>query len=88
VSDLTENLTARLEAAERVCLLFGWTSLGDDSDLSKALHETWGRWASVVGPAFTNRAAYPELSEVISDLARCRDITRENALAMLRGNDA
>lgn len=86
MSEIPEEIRERLEAAERVCVLFGWTSASHDSDRDKALHELWSEWVDLVGSAFTGPDAHPELSdERITALARRRDRIREQTLARIRG---
>lgn len=77
-----ETLKHRLEAAERVCLMVGWTA-ADNSERGKALHELWLDWLAISG-ASTSPADHPELSdERISELALRRDEKRAAALGML-----
>ena len=74
----------RLEAAERVCVLYGWSALGDGSDRSKALHELWSEWDDLPGTD-SSSAGNPELSdERIAELARRRDETRARTLERIR----
>ena len=83
--EIPEEIRERLEAAERVCVLYGWTSIGDDSERSKALHELWSEWVRLVGSAFAGPDAHPDLNdERITELARQRDEIRERALARIR----
>lgn len=89
VTEEMARLVPRLEAAERVCVLFGWTGCGGGSDRGKALHELWAEWVAVVGTAFTDRSAHPELSdERIAELARRRDLTRRRTLDAIRTGEA
>jgi hypothetical protein len=85
-----EVLIARLRAAEDVCVLYSWTaSTAHQSDREKALHELWSKWYNLVGPAACEPAKNPHLTdEVISDLARQRDATREATLRHFFGDEA
>jgi hypothetical protein len=83
------QLMKRLEAAERVCVLFGWTAASSGTDLDKALHELWAEWVAVAGTAFAGPSAHPELSgERIAELARRRDLTRQRTLDAIRAGEA
>ena len=63
MSEIPEEIRERLEAAERVCVLFGWTASTGTGDRDKALHELWSEWVDLVGSASTGPDAHPELSE-------------------------
>jgi hypothetical protein len=85
MSEIPEEIRKRLEAAERVCVLYGWTGVTEESERSKALHELWSEWVKMVSPGFTSRAAHPDLSdERIAELAARRDEIREQTLARMR----
>lgn len=78
------DIRARLEAAERVCVMFGWTAARMDSDRDKALHELWAEWVSISGVS-TSPEDHPDLSDDrIAELARRRDETRRRTLARIR----
>lgn len=82
----TEALRARLEAAERVCVLYGWTAAGDGSTRSKALHELWVQWLDLSGVSLL-QSDHPDLSsERIAELASHRDETRARTLARMRAD--
>jgi hypothetical protein len=84
MAEMPEEIRERLEAAERVCVLYAWTGGPHDSDRSKALHELWSHWVKVSGND-CSPAANPDLSdELIEQLARQRDATRERTLAAIR----
>jgi hypothetical protein len=84
VPEIPEEIRERLEAAERVCVMYAWTSGVHDNDRSKALFELWRRWVEVSGND-CSPAANPDLGdELIAGLARQRDETRERALAAIR----
>jgi hypothetical protein len=84
MAEIPEEIRERLEAAERVCVMYSWTSSLDDSDRPKALFELWRRWTEVSGND-CSPAANPDLSdELIGQLARQRDETRERTLAVIR----
>ena len=77
------ELRERLAAAERVCLMYGWTGSVDDSDRDKAAHELWLQWCETPASAWTLQTT-PDLSdEYIAELARKRDATRAATLARL-----
>jgi hypothetical protein len=79
-----DAMHARLEAAERVCALYGWTSVDDGSDRSKALHELWGQWCDLPGST-PHPVDHPELTEgFITALARRRDAIRQRTLERIR----
>ena len=76
-----DELRRRLEAAERVCAVFGWTAVRDQSDRDKALHELWVEWLGAAEDGFGSPLAHPELTdETIGRLARQRDEKRAAAL--------
>jgi len=74
---------ARLEAAERVCLSYGWSaSSHNGTDREKATYMLWCRWHNIAPPDFLNPENHPELSdEAVAELARERDEIRERTLA-------
>lgn len=76
MADETEALRRRLDVAEKVCLLFGWSGR-DDSITGKAAQELYNQWTDLVNQeqsGFTHRASHPELSDgVIRRLAGVRD---------------
>lgn len=84
---MTDEERARLEAAERVCLLFGWSPAhghGGGPDIEKATGQAWQEWAEIVGSDFTGPEAHPDLGEeAIKALARKRDGIREETLKRL-----
>jgi hypothetical protein len=72
----------RLEAAEAVCLLYGWsgTTEFDGTDRQLATLQLWNQWSDLVGMKFINRKAHlPEFSDAqIKQLAdKHRDIRAE-----------
>ena len=78
----------RLEIAERVCVLYGWTIPSERTDCDKALAEMWQEWARVAGPKFTGPKAHPLLTdEWIAAVAREHDerraAKRQKAAALL-----
>jgi hypothetical protein len=80
---MTDEERTRLEAAERVCLLYGWSGIGGDSDRSKALREMWGEWADLPGVSL-RPGDHPGLSdERIAELARRRDEIRARTLGRM-----
>lgn len=82
-----DALLERLAAAERVCLMFGWTGSTGTSDHDKALHELWSDWVNLSGVSQLPRD-HPELGDDrIAELARQRDEKRSRALARIYGDD-
>jgi hypothetical protein len=49
MAEIPEEIRERLEAAERVCLMFGWTASRRESDRDRALHMLWSRWHKEYG---------------------------------------
>lgn len=58
-------LQARLEAAEAVCLMYGWsrTREFDGTDRQLATLQLWNRWVDLVGMDFLSPKQHPELNE-------------------------
>jgi hypothetical protein len=85
-----EQLESRLQTAEDVCLMYGW-STGNPryaSDREKATYMLWTRWHRIAGVS-SSPADHPHLSEErIAELARERDRIREATLARIRGEDS
>jgi hypothetical protein len=87
-SSLTrEQLEARLDVAEDVCVMYAWspaTTMGPAAtDRDKAAHELWVRWEHAGGDS--SREANAHLTdELVSELARQRDATRARTLARIR----
>lgn len=78
-----DAMRPRLAAAERACLMFGWTAVVG-SDRGKAAHELWVEWLEISGVSMDPRE-HPDLSdERITELAVRRDEKRAHALARLR----
>lgn len=73
------DLEARLAAAERVCVLVGWTPQASNSDRSKALSQAWQEWHRVYGQL----APEPSDDEVV-ELAARRDVIRNVTLSRIR----
>lgn len=81
-----EELLARLEAAERVCLMVGWSAADTVTDRGKAKHELWAEWLAIYESqgGSPSPKAHPDLSdERIRDLAARRDATVQRTLALL-----
>jgi hypothetical protein len=74
-----EELRARLAAAERVCVLFGWTCAAGNSDRDKAVTQAWQEWHHAYGHV----APQPGDDEVMQLAAR-RDVIRNVTLMRLR----
>lgn len=83
-SDLTrEELEARLVLAEDVCVLYGWTGGGPETDRDKALYMLWSEWVRATGGG--DRQSHPHLTdEHIARLAAERDAIRERTLGRIR----
>lgn len=81
-----DALKRRLELAEQVCLMVGWTA-ADNTDRGKAKHELWAAWKAeyeAQGGSHEPRR-HPELSDArIRELARQRDETVAATIASLR----
>jgi hypothetical protein len=76
-----EELLRRLEAAEQVCVLYGWIGSADDSPHDKACTQAWLDWHHAYGidsstPAWRSR---------IRELSAERDRVRTATLARIRG---
>lgn len=81
----------RLRLAEQVCLMFGWTGVGGNTDRDKALHELWVEWLRAYEAAggSTVPIDHPELSDArIEELARRRDEIVARTLARIRTEGA
>lgn len=82
-----EDLVGRLQAAEDVCVLYGWSAATspDAGDRELATLQLWTEWYDVAGPGATSKAASPHLTDgVIHDLAEQRRQTRREVLARIR----
>jgi hypothetical protein len=77
-----EALKERLAAAERICVLTGWTPC-QDTQRGKALHELWADWADAYGADAEARHGDELSDEYIAALARKRDETRRATLARI-----
>jgi hypothetical protein len=88
VPEIPAEIQARLDAAERVCVLYAWCPPTDmDSDRNKALYMLWRAWSDLPGTD-CRPAAHPGLTDaVITDLARQRDSIRAEALDRLFASD-
>jgi hypothetical protein len=75
------KLRERLQAAEDVCLMYGWSAGRFESDYDKATHEVWSHWADLVGGEFLSPQSHPDLNDRrIAELAAERDRKRDAAL--------
>lgn len=74
---------SRLEAAELVCLLYGWTSGGEDTDRGKATLQAWMQWSNLVGDEFIDQQRSVITDEVIERLARIRDEIHDRTMARI-----
>jgi hypothetical protein len=74
----------RLDMAERVALMHGWSAHCHDTDREKAAYEVWRDWHDEYGKD-AGRRLKPELTdEYIEQLARKRDATRAATLQRMR----
>lgn len=53
---------ARLEAAERALVVYGWCAIGT-TERERAAFELWRRWSALVPAGFLDREAHPEIDE-------------------------
>jgi hypothetical protein len=82
-----ERLTARLKAAEDLCVMYSWSAAHAATKREKAAHELWRRWYGIVGSDFLTADAHPDLSDAMVDLlAAQRDETRARTLARIRSD--
>jgi hypothetical protein len=71
----------RIELAEQICLLYGWTAVHHDSDRDKALYLLWNAWCKTVPKSFTKPKNHPELSdEQCAKLAAIYDANHERTM--------
>lgn len=72
-----EELEQRLEAAEQVCVLFGWTAVSYRTERDKAVAQAWHDWADTYD-------AMPDVTAEwrarIKELAARRDEIRARTL--------
>lgn len=89
---LVQRLIERLDAAERVCLLYGWTGNTNNlvaTDKEEALMQAWMEWRRVVPDGFLDPVQHPGLSdEAIRELAEKRRHNRKLTLEIIRGKEA
>ena len=84
--DMTrEQLEVRLAAAERVCVVFGWTA-ATNTEASKACHELWREWLRISGVP-TGPRHNTELHDMVPVLAAMRDAQRAETLRRLPRED-
>lgn len=82
-----ERMTARLKAAEDLCVMYSWSAAHAQTNREKAAHELWRRWYAIVGSDFLTADAHPDLSDAMVDLlAAQRDETRARTLAAIRSD--
>lgn len=74
------QLRSRLEYAENVCLMLGWSG-AMDSQRGKATTQLWMEWARVVGNEFTDPDQHADLIAREDALAAERDRIRARTLA-------
>ena len=80
------DLERRLELAERVCLMFGWSPAHADTDRGNAAHELWREWLEEFerqgGSPFPKD--HPDLSDaVVAELSKRRRDIRAATLAKI-----
>lgn len=79
-----DAMVAALDAAEAVCLMFGWSGVNLDTDRGLATSELWHRWANTVPDGFTSPRTHPELVASEEVLAESRRRTRRATVARIR----
>lgn len=71
----------RLVAAEKVCLLFGWTGVKGNTVRDKATTQAWIEWARLYPKDYCDPPNHPDLNdEAIEALAAERDRIRAETL--------
>ena len=61
----------RFEAAERLCVVFGWCASRRESERDLAANALWRRWVRLVPEGFTEVKAHPDLTDGhLTELAR------------------
>lgn len=55
------SLEARLEAAEAVCLMYGWSAVTNQTPRQRVTQELWRRWVGLVDDDFLRPKAHPDL---------------------------
>jgi hypothetical protein len=81
-----QELERRLAAAERFCVVFGWTAAARDSDRDRAAHELWADWVRVSGHPLSPRAN-PDLDAMVPTLAAMREATISATLQRIHDED-
>lgn len=81
-----DSWSARLAAAEDVCVMFAWSPIVD-TDPSKATQELWRRWVDLSGNDCSPDHNPHLTDELISELAAQRDATRARVLALMLGTE-
>jgi hypothetical protein len=86
------ELERRCEAAEKVCVLYGWSAWTPVTERQQATLQLWMDWHATVPDGFLNPAEQQELDREIPELARRRrdaaTVARQLAQAMLYGSPA
>jgi hypothetical protein len=73
-----DELIKRLEAAERVCILYGYTESRYKTDREKAIYEWWLDWSEIVGMEFIDLTRHPEFHDQLIFM-RARDFDNKRA---------
>lgn len=82
-----ERQAVRLKAAEDLCVMYTWSPVHTDTAREKAAFELWSRWYDLVGEAFIQPEAHPDLgNKPVARLAAQRDETRARTLAKIRSD--
>lgn len=69
ITDL-DVLRARLKAAERACVLFGWNAMPGRHARGRLAYAAWSDWTKLAG----DKAGYPEVDQAIN-----AEVRREEA---------
>jgi hypothetical protein len=73
--DDRDALLRRLEAAEQVCVLFGWTASPGNSPQDKACTQAWMDWHSSYGVGSPTPAWRARVNELAAERDRVRSVT-------------
>lgn len=83
-----EELEQRLDIAEDVCVMYGWSGSDMRFERHRAAFEIWSLWLQLSGNDLS-REANPHLSnDLISRLAARRTATADQMLARIRDKGA
>lgn len=78
------DLLSRLVAAERVCALYGWGPIHDETEIEKATMQAWQEWTQIAGDKASSPEGHPELDDAeIKRLAAIRDEVERRTMAQI-----